>query len=469
MVRFERHPQNDVPPPERVRLELRYQPLNDTEIRLLKFHSQQSPGDYLKCTLQHFKLDESLEFHALSYVWGDPKKTKPILVNNRKFEVTENLHDALNALWTLTPANVWWWIDSICINQQNIAERSTQVSRMAQIYSTARSVTSWLGSDIENIELVDYVARSVEKLGPQKARSFYIREELGDNWSKFLWAFGGLLIKDWFFRIWTVQEYALNVRQLGIVGGHVICMPVLPVIIEILIRMKSILTGKDSVAVSIINQTMIAVGLDFLRLEISREDWKDRSFAEQMLFIMKFMSNREATQAHDYIYGLLGMTSRDKLPPALTPDYSLPFGRVYQDYTRYLIENTGDLRILDCGESRLENFPSWVPDLRKRRTWRKAPCTTNSVSFSGNGDMLTVQGVRVGRILAYCTKDGRHPVFFLVDLQEAILDRSALIRRMSAQDVFREWIGFLRRKAIWPMVIFQGFDQQESLYYMSLI
>lgn len=137
------------PSPERARLELRYQPLNDTEIRLLKFHSQQSPGDYLKCTLQHFKLDESLQFNALSYVWGDPKKTKPILVNNRKFEVTENLHDALNALWMLTSTDNRWWIDSICINQQNVAKKPAQISRMAQIYSTVRSVASWLGSDIE--------------------------------------------------------------------------------------------------------------------------------------------------------------------------------------------------------------------------------------------------------------------------------------------------------------------------------
>lgn len=187
----------------------------------------------------------------------------------------------------------------------------------------------------KNIELVDYVGRSLEDLGTQEKRSFNIREELGDNWSKFLRGFGDLLIKDWFFRIWTVQEYALNVRQLGIISSHIICMPVLPVIIKILVSMKSLLTGEDFVAVSLINEAMIGIGPASLRLEISKEGWKDRSFAEQMLFIMFFMPNRVATQAHDYIYGLLGMTSRDKLPPALTPDYSLPFGRVYQDYETF--------------------------------------------------------------------------------------------------------------------------------------
>lgn len=82
-----------------------------------------------------------------------------------------------------------------------------------------------------------------------------------------------------------------------------------------------------------------------------------------------------------------------------------------------------------------------------RATGEKEPCTTNSVLFSANGDMLTVQGVRVGRILAYCTKDGRHPAFFLADLQKSILDRSALIRRMSAQDVFREFTGYFEKKS----------------------
>jgi hypothetical protein len=37
------------------------------------------------------------QYQCLSYVWGDPSITTPILVNNRQVQVTTNLRDALFA------------------------------------------------------------------------------------------------------------------------------------------------------------------------------------------------------------------------------------------------------------------------------------------------------------------------------------------------------------------------------------
>lgn len=59
-------------------------------------------------------LDESPQYTALSYVWGDPSDPRPILVNGSTFMATQNLYTALEHMQfaDIAPAI---WIDAICI------------------------------------------------------------------------------------------------------------------------------------------------------------------------------------------------------------------------------------------------------------------------------------------------------------------------------------------------------------------
>lgn len=38
-----------------------------------------------------------------------------------------------------------FWIDALCIDQENLAERNHQVTQMGKIYASAYRVVSWLG------------------------------------------------------------------------------------------------------------------------------------------------------------------------------------------------------------------------------------------------------------------------------------------------------------------------------------
>jgi hypothetical protein len=60
----------------------RYQPLQSTphEFRLVLIQPG-SFSDPIKCTLQHAYLQDNPSFEAISYVWGDPKDTVPIFLN----------------------------------------------------------------------------------------------------------------------------------------------------------------------------------------------------------------------------------------------------------------------------------------------------------------------------------------------------------------------------------------------------
>ena len=106
-----------------------------------------------------------LPYHALSYVWGDPEDVLPIVCDGELKWVTRNLYEALQRLWvwtyrestdpTLQQAIGFGrplWIDALCINQDDPAEKSHQIEQMGNIFRTAEKTYVWLGADLELAE-----------------------------------------------------------------------------------------------------------------------------------------------------------------------------------------------------------------------------------------------------------------------------------------------------------------------------
>lgn len=92
-------------------------------------------------------------YEALSYVWGDPRSVCSILVNEKAFPVTHNLFLALKHL-RLPYNERKLWVDAICINQEDVEERSQQVQIMQKIYWRARRVIVWLGERVQKPVLI---------------------------------------------------------------------------------------------------------------------------------------------------------------------------------------------------------------------------------------------------------------------------------------------------------------------------
>ncbi|KAI0457411.1 heterokaryon incompatibility protein-domain-containing protein [Xylaria acuta] len=83
-------------------------------------------------------------YAALSYTWGRSPKSQHILINGEKVHVTPNLFNALQYLRSADfPLTIW--IDALCIDQDNHAERAPQVSIMDIIYKNCEVVHIWLG------------------------------------------------------------------------------------------------------------------------------------------------------------------------------------------------------------------------------------------------------------------------------------------------------------------------------------
>jgi hypothetical protein len=124
------------------------------------------------CHIEHFRLSDAPPYQALSYAWGK-STTKSMFLNRHKINIRRNLW---KALWHLRymgfhshdsqsdPSNqsdlslhsqeseqaskgsiTWFWVDALCIDQQNVAERNHQVRVMGKIYRMAKEVFVWLG------------------------------------------------------------------------------------------------------------------------------------------------------------------------------------------------------------------------------------------------------------------------------------------------------------------------------------
>jgi hypothetical protein len=154
-----------------------YSPLDSSrkEIRLLHLRLCDAPDGELEAILVRTFLGQHPPYQALSYCWGNLGDTEQITLmlkesisvssstleagaelqtisDNRHtivvkpFNITSNLKAALHSL-RHTNTSCFLWADMLCINQGDVMERSSQVSFMKDIYTSASSVLVWLGND----------------------------------------------------------------------------------------------------------------------------------------------------------------------------------------------------------------------------------------------------------------------------------------------------------------------------------
>lgn len=99
------------------------------------------------------------------------------------------------------------WIDALCINQDNVKEKTAQVARMDEIYSSASSVWVWLGAGKpETKETFDFLKYDILDL---KVLDDLVKtKEYEKKWKLVV----TLMKNRWFSRRWVIQELALARR-----------------------------------------------------------------------------------------------------------------------------------------------------------------------------------------------------------------------------------------------------------------
>ena len=120
-----------------------YRPLKqpDTDLRLLKIKSVTPEAVHCRLIVTTSRRKTPVQYNALSYTWGDDSIKTQIIINDKSLYVTFNLENALRHLDTTQ----YYWIDAVCINQDDLEERNHQIQRMRDIYRFADMVIIWLG------------------------------------------------------------------------------------------------------------------------------------------------------------------------------------------------------------------------------------------------------------------------------------------------------------------------------------
>ncbi|KAI1658683.1 HET-domain-containing protein [Daldinia decipiens] len=180
------------------------------------------------------------DFVALSYVWGDQSIRREIIVDGIPVSVTASLEGALRELrhHSRIQQGFLLWVDALCINQEDLDERSAQVAKMKDIYQAAWHVVIWLGPDENRSDLATLALRYMslhsededvlDKL--YKHVEFYVVRLPFMQWKHahtslrirkaVLNAIYHLLARPYWRRLWIIQEVVLGSRNSPVICGN---------------------------------------------------------------------------------------------------------------------------------------------------------------------------------------------------------------------------------------------------------
>ncbi|KAH9208949.1 heterokaryon incompatibility protein-domain-containing protein [Leptodontidium sp. 2 PMI_412] len=208
-----------------------YRPLDvrkkETHLLLLQPGEQ---GDPVEVEIIHESLDNDTGYEALSYAWGDPTITTNIKIRDRKakrYPYNWPLESALRHLRGRYDSRLIW-ADAICINQRDDTEKGHQVQNMSQVYRMSSRVCVWLGEAADDsdcaMDLINLFAEACQVNSRRLYRSTRsINADMSDHVDIITFqqliseqhhahCFVGLkhlILREWFRRLWTVQEIAL--------------------------------------------------------------------------------------------------------------------------------------------------------------------------------------------------------------------------------------------------------------------
>lgn len=120
-----------------------YHPLETTqrEIRVLLLRPAENAEDPIEATFRVGRVDDWPIHNCLSYVWGRQPPDRVMRLDGRPFEITAHLERALQRYRSLLGSQQQVcaiWVDAICINQADNAEKAQQVGIMRQIYERGK-------------------------------------------------------------------------------------------------------------------------------------------------------------------------------------------------------------------------------------------------------------------------------------------------------------------------------------------
>lgn len=319
------------------------------EIRLLVLLPASDPQDEVRCEFRIVSVDPSgkncptpaaLQYEVLSYTWGESNTNRSItLCDWANFKVTDNLYSALVRL-RHAETNRILWVDGLCIDQDNNAERNWQVALRAQTLKAAETVIVWLG---------DYEAHHEPTASPERERKQWLRQSgraLGRALHEPLWSESA----------WSIQSAVLSAVPPSFQFGSITWSWEL--LSEEFIQWPwPKLPREDLEKLRRLREQVYE--LERIRRQFSFGAVGERETTSGLIQFLPNLAIREATDPRDMVYCLLGLLQKEE-SDLITPNYDEPPAQCYSKATFALVSSEKHLACI--GLAQHGDMPSWAID-----------------------------------------------------------------------------------------------------------
>lgn len=289
--------------------------------------------------LVEYPQDNCPEYETTSYTWGgeDSDAAPCKLAYFGEFWdalfLTRNCWSLLQYLRPQMGTRVVW-VDAICINQNDIPERGTQVSSMSQIYRNCMRVIIYPGDHLvrreqhkfrERVRHDEMTKDDGAGRGPVDDRRFDLC--------------GSVLQGKYITRVWIIQELILAPHSILAHRYHDLELPN-----NFLYRASQLNEGREW-------------------LEYMGQDHRLRQTT--LLEALRMTSSNQATDPRDRIFGILGILGNNPTYSGIVPDYSISMRDCVIGALGLTLINSEEIWPLLCvttSNSR-SDYPSWAPSL----------------------------------------------------------------------------------------------------------
>lgn len=351
------------------------------------------------CSLDTHQLDKAPAYIALSYTWGAGDFTNSqqttvgcsITLNGETVPVQQNLHDALRHLAKkVRSRGCLFWVDAICINQDDPDDKNAQVKEMKTIYENASCVFGWLGlpSDELKTEMAikmmanfnEYLQNGLEQneddidaVWPTIGASSvaFPSDKASDTWKSWE-GIADMLTRSYWQRTWIYQEATAPGEIWFFCGEYEFDDVYLSAAVAFGMRFSSD-PAFDAPFVEATGQASTAAALCSARIQ------REKGLKRGLIDLMTEMRLTRCTDVRDKVFAPLGHAA-DGAPNYIMVDYNKSLCEVYTDVVRFAISHpkTTSLEFLglvftpsdDASNPSLKIkpdplLPSWVPDWRQ--------------------------------------------------------------------------------------------------------
>jgi hypothetical protein len=315
------------------------------------------------------------EYVALSYAWGADSNTATMECDGQLLNLTSHLLGCLKSIYAHTGA-LSIWVDAICINQNDNAEKATQVAKMHNIYRQARCVFVQLGNEQDSSDVaMDAIkaASLIDVLGlPENTDEALIATLQHKSNTPILFkksAFGPvprLSDRAWFCLLWIAQEY-FYARDLvfycgrKVVDGSAFTRVLRQLSINSFGRTRPP-TFHDEDQNDLFKGYRMLLDLHHLKSDERKQD---------LFQIVMQARVRQVKEPVDRLYALFGITEstdatyQKSIPIDYSPENSREYWKTYAMFGKLALLHEHNLRLLSVVDSvdRPELLPSWCPNL----------------------------------------------------------------------------------------------------------